>query len=121
MVIALWAVSVMLAVAMLGAGVLKLVRSRQALLDGGMPWVEGFPAAAVKAIAALEVVGALGLVLPLATGIAPVLAPVAACGLAVLMVGAVVVHARRREPVVPPLAFLVLALAAAVLGFLVVG
>ena len=121
MLIALWAVSAMLAVAMLGAGILKLVRSRQALVDGGMPWAEGFPAGVVKAIAALEVVGAIGLVLPLATGIAPVLSPIAAVGLAVLMAGAVVVHARRREPVVPPLALLVLALAAAVLGFVALG
>ncbi|PPF68570.1 DoxX family protein [Clavibacter michiganensis] len=121
MLIALWAVSAMLAVAMLGAGILKLVRSRQALVDGGMPWAESVPAGVVKAIAALEVVGAIGLVLPLATGIAPVLSPVAAVGLAVLMAGAVVVHARRREPVVPPLALLVLALAAAVLGFVALG
>jgi uncharacterized membrane protein YphA (DoxX/SURF4 family) len=119
--IALWAVSAMLAVAMLGAGILKLVRSKQALVDGGMPWAEDFPAAAITAVAALEVVGAIGLVLPLATGIAPVLSPVAAVCLAVLMLGAVVVHARRREPVTPPLALLVLAVAAAVLGFVVVG
>jgi UDP-N-acetylmuramyl pentapeptide phosphotransferase/UDP-N-acetylglucosamine-1-phosphate transferase len=50
-----------------------------------------------------------------------VLSPVAAVCLAVLMLGAVVVHARRREPVTPPLALLVLAVAAAVLGFVVVG
>jgi hypothetical protein len=119
--IALWAVSLMLAVAMLGAGTLKLVRSRQALIDGGMPWAEGFSATAVKVIAGLEVIGAIGLVLPLATGIAPVVSPVAAVCLAVLLAGAVVVHARRREPVVPPLALLVLALAAGALGFVVVG
>ncbi|MBF4625688.1 hypothetical protein [Clavibacter sp. VKM Ac-2872] len=95
MLIALRAVSRMLAVSMLGAGTLELVRSRQDTVEGGMQWAEGFSATAVKAIAALEVVEAIGL--------------------AALMI-VVVVHARRRESVVPPLTLLVLALAAAALG-----
>jgi hypothetical protein len=38
------------------------------------------------------------LILPAATGIAPVLTLLAATGLAVIMVGAIITHARRREP-----------------------
>ena len=49
------------------------------------------------AIGALEVAGALGLVLPAVTGIAPVLVPLAAVGLVLVMVGAVVVHLRRGD------------------------
>lgn len=41
---------------------------------------------------------AIGLVLPGVTGIAPVLVPIAAVGLAVTMVGAVITHVRRHDP-----------------------
>jgi hypothetical protein len=60
-------------------------------------WVEDFSAGAVKAIAALEVLAALGLVLPAALDIAPVLVPLAATGLVMLMVGAVITRIRRHE------------------------
>jgi hypothetical protein len=48
-------------------------------------------------IAALELLGAAGLILPGALDIAPVLVPIAATGLAVLMAGAIVTHIRRKE------------------------
>jgi len=51
----------------------------------------------VRAIGVLELLAALGLVLPPLTGIAPVLTPLAAVGIALLMAGAGVVHFRRRE------------------------
>jgi hypothetical protein len=41
--------------------------------------------------------GAIGLTLPAVVGIAPILAPVAATCLAVVMAGAIIVHVRRRE------------------------
>jgi uncharacterized membrane protein YphA (DoxX/SURF4 family) len=40
----------------------------------------------------------LGLILPTATGIAPVLTPIAAAALAVEQIGAMIVHIRRKEP-----------------------
>ncbi|MBO1900712.1 DoxX family protein [Leucobacter weissii] len=119
MLIALWIITVLLAIAFLGAGGLKLVKPRSALIDGGMPWAADFSAGFIKTIAALEVLGALGLILPLATGIAPVLAPIAAIGEAILMIGAVVVHVRRKEPFLPPLVLGLLSVVAAVLGLLV--
>lgn len=39
----------------------------------------------------------LGLVLPALTGVAPLLTPVAASGLVLLMIGAAIIHTRRRE------------------------
>jgi hypothetical protein len=45
----------------------------------------------------LELLAVVGLVLPWATGVAPWLTPLAAAGLAVVMVGAIVTHARRGE------------------------
>lgn len=120
MTIAFWIVAGLAALAFLGAGLMKLTRSRAALADSGMGWVDDFGDGSVKLIAAAEVIGAVGLIVPPLVGVAVVLSPIAGIALAVLMIGAVVVHVRRREPVVPPLALAVLAAAAAVLGILVV-
>ena len=62
-----------------------------------MGWAEDFSARTVKIIGALEVLASVGLLLPPATGIAPVLAPPAAIGIGLIMCGAVVVHLRRKE------------------------
>ena len=48
-------------------------------------------------INALAVLGAIGLVVPAAVHVAPILVPLAAVGLALVMIGAGVVHARRKE------------------------
>jgi hypothetical protein len=113
----LWILQVLLALAFLGSGGLKIVRSRQALKLNGLAWVDDFSAATVKGIGVLEVLGALGLVLPMLLDVAPVLTPIAAVGLALVMAGAVVVHARRHErTALPPPAVLgVLALLVAIL------
>jgi hypothetical protein len=95
--VALWIVQILLAFAFLFAGGAKLAQPREALAQRGMAYVEDFTATQVKLIGALEVLGALGVILPFATGIAPVLTPIAAVGLALQMVGAIVVHVRRGE------------------------
>ncbi|NMH99558.1 DoxX family protein [Pseudonocardia acidicola] len=92
-----WILQIVLAVAFLAAGAMKLSRPRTALAASGMGYVEDFSDGAIKTIGALEVLAAIGLVLPWATGIAPVLTPLAALGLALIMIGAAVVHARRKE------------------------
>lgn len=92
----LWIVASLLALAFLGAGVMKLSQPREKLA-ASMGWVNDFSAPMVKAIGALEVLGALGLILPAATGIAPILTPLAAVGLALVMAGAIVTHLRRGE------------------------
>ena len=51
----------------------------------------------VKALGAVEILGAVGLILPAALDIAPVLVPLAAVGLATIMVGAAIVEFRRHE------------------------
>jgi uncharacterized membrane protein YphA (DoxX/SURF4 family) len=96
--IALWVVSSILALAFLLAGSAKLIQSKEALAQRGMAYVEDFTATQVKLIGSAEVLGAIGLIVPWATGIAPVLTPIAAVGLAALMVGAMLTHRRRKEP-----------------------
>ena len=120
MVVAVWIVNVVLALAYLFAGGLKLVRPRETLPALGMAWTEDFSDGAVKAIGAAEVLGATALIVPLATGFAPILTPIAAVALAVLMVGAIVTHVRRREHFVPPLVLGIISIGSAILGFLVV-
>ena len=60
-------------------------------------WVEDFSPGALKAIGALEFLAAVGLIVPAALGIAPVLVPLAATGAVLLFAGAVIVRLRRGE------------------------
>jgi hypothetical protein len=95
----LWIIAGLLAVVYLAAGVGKLILAKEKLTAfAGGGWVEDFSAGAVKAIGALEVLAAVGLVLPAVFDIAPVLVPLAALGLVLLMAGAVVTRIRRHEP-----------------------
>ena len=96
--LALWIIAGLLAVSYLisGGGKLIMPKEKIAAIPGG-GWVEDFSAGSVKAIGALEVLAAVGLVLPAAIDIAPVLVPLAALGLVLLMVGAVITRIRRHE------------------------
>src|SRR5690349_7316776 len=76
---------------------MKLARSKEELAASGMGWTEGFGQGTIRLIGVLEVLAAVGLVLPALTGVAPVLVPLAATGLVLVMVGAIVTHARRGE------------------------
>jgi hypothetical protein len=110
--IALWIIAGLLAVAFLAGGALKLILSKEKLAAApGGGWAEDFSADAIKAIGALEVLAAVGLILPAALDIAPVLVPLAAVGLVLLMIGAIVTHLRRHEAkvIVANLAYLALA------------
>mgnify|MGYP001178190999 CR=1 FL=1 len=120
MLIALWIINALLAVAFLGAGLNKIVRTKETLLTGGMGWVENQPESRIKLVGTLEVLGALGLILPLLTHMAPILTPIAAVALAGLLVGAIVTHTRRGEKFVPAASLLVVSVASAILGFMVV-
>ncbi|GII56154.1 hypothetical protein Pth03_45430 [Planotetraspora thailandica] len=95
--VALWALAGLLALAFLGSGLMKLIKPKDKLAASGMGWTDDFSAGAIKGIGAVEILGALGLILPGVTGIAPVLVPLAALGLALVMVGAAITHGRRKE------------------------
>jgi len=102
----LWIVQGLLAAFFGSGGIVKAVRPSKRLYDQGLTWVEDFSPGAVKAIGGLELAAAVGLVLPAVTGVAPVLVPLAAVGLGLIMVGAAVVprppgrgrvHRRQRR------------------------
>jgi uncharacterized membrane protein YphA (DoxX/SURF4 family) len=94
---ALWTAQVLLAAIFLATGLTKLTQPRVQLAVGPMGWAADISDAEFRAVGLLEVLGALGLVLPAALGIASVLTPLAAVGLALTMVGAIATHVRRGE------------------------
>jgi uncharacterized membrane protein len=93
----LWILQAVLALMFAMAGVQKATQPKDKLVTR-LPWVADFSQGTVRFIGIAELAGALGLILPAATGIAPVLTPLAAAGLAVIMVLAAITHARRKEP-----------------------
>ena len=95
--VVLWILAAVLAVAFLGAGLMKVSRSKEQLAASGMGYVEDFSAGTIKLIGLVEILAAIGLILPGLTGVAPILVPLAATGLALLMVGAIITHLRRKE------------------------
>jgi hypothetical protein len=96
MEIAYWIVGGLLAVFYLYAGGKKVAQSQQQLLPM-MGWVDRVPMPLVRTIGVLEVLGAVGLILPPATGIAPWLAVAAAIGFVLIQVGGIAVHLSRGE------------------------
>ncbi|OBF44379.1 hypothetical protein A5719_07940 [Mycolicibacterium peregrinum] len=97
--ITLWIITIVAAAAYATGGTTMLVLSRDRYRSMGKTqhWVDDFGAGHLKAIGTIKLVGAIGLVLPVAVGIAPVLTPVAACGLALFMAGAATTRFRRNE------------------------
>lgn len=94
--IALWVVQVLLALAFGAAGLMKISQPYEAL-GAMMAWVNTSPEWLVRFIGAAEVAGALGVILPAATRILPLLTPLAALGFAVIQVLAIGVHANLGE------------------------
>jgi uncharacterized membrane protein len=94
--LAYWIVAGLLALFYLYAGGTKVVQSRERLRPM-MAWVDTMPMPAVRAIGIVEVLGAIGLVLPPLTGIAPWLALAAAIGFVVLQLAATGVHLRLGD------------------------
>jgi DoxX-like family len=119
--LALWIVAGLLAVVFLVSGSIKLLVPQEnldGLLQRAGPaaqaageWTRDFSPGALKTIGVLELLGAVGLILPAALDIAPVLVPLAASGAVMLFAGAVVMRFRRgeRATIVVDLAYLAIA------------
>lgn len=97
--IVLWIVTGLLAVAFATGGIAQLVlpKERYRAFGASQHWVDDFGAGHVKAIGTIKLIGVTGLVVPPLVGIAPILSPIAACGLALLMAGAATTRFRRSE------------------------
>jgi uncharacterized membrane protein YphA (DoxX/SURF4 family) len=96
--LALWIIAGVLAFAFFGSGAMKLAQSKDKLVassTGG--WAADWSPASIKLVGLAEIAGAIGLILPALLHIAPILVPLAAVGLILVMLGAAVVHSRRHE------------------------
>ena len=95
---ALWIGQGVLAAAFTASGAMKLVMSKERMIATGQTGVRDYSFPAIRTIALCELAGVVGLVAPGLIGRAQVLTPLAALGLAMVMIGAAVAHTRLREP-----------------------
>ncbi|HZH01806.1 MAG TPA: DoxX family protein [Flavisolibacter sp.] len=93
--IALWVVQIILGLAFLMFGSMKAFQYEK--VKASLPWVKDYSKGLVTFIGVSELLGGLGLILPYATGIAPILTPIAALGLGLVMILAAGFHAKRKE------------------------
>ena len=110
--VALWVIAGVLAAAFLMAGMMKMTQAKEKLAEN-MGWVEHYEPRQIKLIGLLETLGAIGLIVPALTGILPILTPLAAIGIALVMVGAMARHLSRGNEtnmVAMNMAFLLMAL-----------
>jgi hypothetical protein len=119
-IIALWLINGLLAHAKTRASIPKIVLSREAVLKLGQKGVAELSTGSMRLVGIVELLAAIGLILPLLLGILPILTPLAAAGLILVMLGAVVVHVRRKESPIPNIVLALIAAVSAVLGFIVV-
>lgn len=107
---ALWIVQGLLAAIFLMAGFMKLAQPKPTLQEKLGDWVDTIPGNGMKIIGLLEIAGAVGLILPMLFNIQPILTPVAAIGLALTMLAALLLHLSRSEynKILPNIVFLVL-------------
>ncbi len=92
----LWIAQALLAFAFGMAGIMKVLTPKEKLSEN-MSWVNDFSPMQVRGIGTLEVLAAVGLILPPVTDILPWLAGLAAVGLILTMIGAAMTHYRRNE------------------------
>lgn len=116
---AVWIVAALLAALFLVTGLAKITQPRLKMAEGPMEWAADVTDGQFRTVGVLELLGAAGLILPAVLGIAPTLVPLAAIGLALTMVGAIVTHLRLGETdrLAVPIVVLALALFVAVERF----
>jgi DoxX-like family len=96
--VGLWVVQGLLVAVFGFSAAVKGTQPKQRVLQLGMTGVVNIPLPLMRFTALCEVFGVIGLVLPYATGIAPILTPAAAIGLGMIMIAAAVIHLRLHEP-----------------------
>lgn len=93
--IALWIAQAILAFIFGMAGFVKTFQPAKART--AFDWAKAAPASFILFIGVTELFGAIGIIVPYATGIFPFLTAWAALGFAVIMVLAMTVHARAHD------------------------
>ena len=92
----LWVVQGLLGAMFLAVGAMKATQPIAVLVDT-LGWPAAVPAALVRVIGVAELLGGLGLILPAATRVKPMLTPLAGVGLAMVMLLATIFHISHGE------------------------
>jgi hypothetical protein len=108
---AIWIAQVLLALAFGFGGFQKSTLPKEKLAPK-FPWVNDFSLGTVRFIGIAEFLAAIGLIVPQRTGVAPILTPLAAIGLALIMFLAAIYHLRKKEYRVLPIIALFFVMAA---------
>lgn len=96
--IGLWLVQALLAFMFLFAGYMKTTSTPDALAQQmGWHWATTLPAWFILFIGVMEILGAIGIILPAALRIQPWLTPLAALGMVIIQLAAIVLHGVRGE------------------------
>ncbi|MBL1242550.1 MAG: DoxX family protein [OCS116 cluster bacterium] len=95
--ISLWTVQIFLAFMFSYAGFMKLTKSAQGLSDIGWHWATTLPLGFIRLLAVMELLAAIGVILPTLTGIMPYMGNFAAIGMILVQVAAIILHAKRKE------------------------
>jgi uncharacterized membrane protein YphA (DoxX/SURF4 family) len=93
----LWISQVFLAIVFMYSGFMKSTQSERKLVEIGQTGVEGLPMLFIRFIGISELAGAIGLVVPWLINTLPVLSPLSAICLGVIMVPAARIHYKRNE------------------------
>jgi uncharacterized membrane protein YphA (DoxX/SURF4 family) len=94
----IWILQGLIALMFAMAGFMKLSKSKEELKkQGSMAWVSDVSSSNIKLIGTLEILAAIGLIVPQLSGILSWLTPLASVGLAFTMIGALALHLRRGD------------------------
>ena len=104
--IGLWVAQAFLAATMGMAGFMKTSAPIEQLAQNGMTFVNDFAPGMVRFIGISELLAAIGMILPSALRIKPMLTPLAAAGIAIIMVLGTAFHLMHGEPFAAALVFL---------------
>lgn len=96
--IALWIVQALLAVLFGYVGLMKIITPVEQLMESGLSWVSFVGIVMTRFIGVSELLGAIGLILPAALRIKPILTPLAAAGIAIVMILATAYHIYAGDP-----------------------
>ena len=90
-----WILQIVLGLLFFAAGSMKAFNTEK--IQSTMDWAKNSSKSFVKFVGVVEVLGGIGLILPWAIDVLPILTPIAAIGLAIVMILAAIVHAKLKE------------------------
>ncbi len=94
----IWIIQSLIAATFMYSGIQKSLYSEQKLVASGQTGVEGLSPGLIRFIGISEIFGSIGLIIPMMLNTVPVLTPISAFCLGVIMIPAAVIHNKRHEP-----------------------